>query len=69
MDELGISLLGPTPRGWIDLVREDAHGNRDGDASGIEKPFCPNSPSRDGRLSRTERAFCVFFALRSFLRG
>ena len=29
VDQLGIRPLRPTPRGWIELVREDAHGNRD----------------------------------------
>ena len=28
VDEIGIGPLCPTPRGWIELVREDAHGNR-----------------------------------------
>src|SRR5260370_30311070 len=32
MDQLGIRPLCPAPRGWIELVRKDAHGNRDGDA-------------------------------------
>src|SRR5260370_9880203 len=31
MDELGVSPFYPTPRSCIDLIREDAHGNRDGD--------------------------------------
>src|SRR5439155_22406388 len=31
MDEFGICPLRPTPRGWIELVRKDTHGNRDGD--------------------------------------
>src|SRR4030095_11868197 len=37
MDEFGISPLGPTSRGGIDFVREDAHGNRDGDIFDIKK--------------------------------
>ena len=41
MDQFGIRLLGPAPRGWIEFVREDAHGNRDGNAFGIEIPFAP----------------------------
>ncbi len=28
MDKFGLRPLCPTPRGWIELVREDAHGNR-----------------------------------------
>ena len=42
VDEFGIRPLRPAPRGWIEFVREDAHGNRDGDAFGIEIPVCPN---------------------------
>ena len=38
MDEFGIGPLCPAPRGWIEFVREDAHGNRDGDAFGVEIP-------------------------------
>src|SRR3981189_513791 len=44
MDEFGISPLCPAPRGWIEFVREDAHGNRDGDAFRIEIPFAPILP-------------------------
>src|ERR1700694_4882085 len=36
MDQFGIHPLCPAPRGWIEFVREDAHGNRDGDAFGVE---------------------------------
>src|SRR6266849_5246293 len=38
MDQFGIHPLCPAPRGWIEFVREDAHGNRDGDAFGVEIP-------------------------------
>src|SRR5580704_10525002 len=38
MDEFGIRPLRAAPRAWIEFVREDAHGNRDGDAFGIEIP-------------------------------
>src|SRR5262245_57900037 len=31
MDQLGKHPLSPAARGWIELVREDAHGNRNGD--------------------------------------
>src|SRR5436190_9823686 len=31
VDEVGVRLLRPAPRGLVDLVREDAHGDRDGD--------------------------------------
>ena len=37
VDELRIRLLCPAPRGWIEFVREDAHGNRDGDALDSEE--------------------------------
>jgi hypothetical protein len=36
MDEVGIRPLRPTPRGWIELVRKDTHGYRDGDVFGVE---------------------------------
>ena len=38
MDQFGIRPLRPAPRGWIEFVREDAYGNRNGDAFGVEKP-------------------------------
>jgi hypothetical protein len=37
MNEFGIRLLCPTPRGLIELVRKGAHGDRDGDVFDIEK--------------------------------
>ena len=37
MDEFGIRPLRPAPRGWIELVRKDAHGDRDGDAFDVEE--------------------------------
>src|ERR1700728_4842941 len=37
VNQLGISFLGPTPRGLINLVWKGAHGNRDRDVSRIEK--------------------------------
>ena len=37
VDELGVCPLGPAPRRLILFAREYAHGNRDGDAFGIEK--------------------------------
>src|SRR5438045_6344396 len=43
MDEFGIRPLCPAPRGWIELVRKDAHGNRDGGADALDsderRPF------------------------------
>jgi hypothetical protein len=35
-DDFEIRPLCPTLRGWIKLVRKDAHSNRDGDAFDIE---------------------------------
>ena len=37
VDEFGIRPLRPTPRGLILLARKDAHGNRNGDALGVEE--------------------------------
>ena len=56
MDQFGIRPLCPTPRGWIEFVREDAHGNRDGDAFGIEIPeFAPILPIETGAGKRRVR--------------
>ena len=55
MDEFGIRPLCPAPRGWIEFVREDAHGNRDGDAFGIEKSFAPILPVETGGRKRRVR--------------
>ena len=49
VNQVGIGLLGPTPAEPDSVVGEDAHGNRDGDAFGIEIAPCPNIPNRDGR--------------------
>src|SRR5918998_777694 len=37
VDQVGVGLLGPAPRGLICLAGKDAHGHRDGDALGVEK--------------------------------
>src|SRR6266853_1687779 len=56
MDQFREHPLGPAPRGWIELVREDAHGNRDGDAFGVEIPFAPILPIETGaRQSRVRQ--------------
>src|SRR5256714_3170007 len=55
MDELWIGFFCPTPRSWIELVRKDAHGNRDGDAFGIEIPFAPILPIETGARKRRVR--------------
>src|SRR5207253_9417082 len=36
MDEFGIRALCPAPRGWIEFVRKDAHGNRDGGTDALD---------------------------------
>src|SRR5262245_3621582 len=56
MDQFGIRLLRPAPRGWIEFVREDAHGDRDGDAFGIEiSEFAPILPIETGARERRVR--------------
>ena len=55
MDQFGIRPLCPAPRGWIEFVREDAHGNRDGDAFGTEIPFAPIFPVETGARKRRVR--------------
>src|SRR5215216_5466560 len=37
VDEVGVGLLGPAPRGLVELVGEDAHRRRDGDALDVEE--------------------------------
>ena len=37
VDQFGVRPLSPTPRGRIELVREDAHCYRDRDVLGLEK--------------------------------
>ena len=49
MDQFGEGLLCPALRGWIEFVREDADGSRNGDAFGIEIPeFAPVLPIETG---------------------
>src|SRR4029077_12861196 len=55
MDELGKGLLGPTAWGWIEFVREDTHGNRDGDAFGIEISLAPVFPIETGARNPSVR--------------
>src|ERR1700682_2109155 len=55
MNQFGIRPLCPTPRSWIEFVREDAHGNRDADAFGIEIPFAPILPIETGTRKRRVR--------------
>jgi hypothetical protein len=53
MDQFGKRLLCPAPRGWIEFVREDAYGDRDGDALGIEiAEFAPIFPVETGSRKR-----------------
>ena len=37
VDEVGVGLLGPTPRRLVELSREDAHGSRNLDALDVEE--------------------------------
>ena len=58
MDEFGKRPLCPAARGWIEFVREDAHGDRDGGghAFGIEIPeFTPVLPIETGARERRVR--------------
>src|ERR1700722_6282689 len=56
VDEIGIGLLCPTPRSWIQLVRKYADGNRDGDAFGIEiAKLAPILPVETGARKRRVR--------------
>ena len=55
MDQFGIRLFCPTPWGRIEFVREDAHGNRDGDPFGIEIPLSQNTPIETGAGNRRVR--------------
>ena len=55
MDEFRIRPLCPAPRGRIELIREDAHRNWDGDAFGIEIPFAKIFPVETGARKRRVR--------------
>src|ERR1700726_220944 len=55
VDQLGIGALGPAPRSRIEFVREDAHGDRDGDAFRIEVPFAPILPIETSARKRCVR--------------
>src|SRR5215467_8414722 len=55
MNQFGIRLLCPALWSRIEFVREDAHGNRDGDAFGIEIPFAPILPIETGARKRRVR--------------
>jgi hypothetical protein len=54
VDELGIRPFGPAARGRVDLVRKNAHGDRDGDTFRVEEgqlvlPVEPTSGDPRGR--------------------
>jgi hypothetical protein len=56
MDQFGERPLCPAPRRWIEFVREDDHGNRDGDTLGIEIPeFAPILPIQTDARERRVR--------------
>src|SRR5215203_1583490 len=48
MQQFGVGTFGPAPRGWIQLVGEDAHRGRDGDPFDIEVPFAEILPIETG---------------------
>jgi hypothetical protein len=54
MNEFGVRLFCPTPRGWIELVGKDAHGNGNADVLRGEKGklVFPIQPSRRDRRVR-----------------
>src|SRR5215212_10161492 len=54
-NEIGIRLLGPAPRCRIEFVREDAHGNRDGDTFDVEIPIAEILPVETGARNRRVR--------------
>src|SRR5262245_8678545 len=58
MDQFWIRALRPAPRGRIKLVREDAYGNRDGDAFDIEIAVSPKFPIEPGARERRVRQPC-----------
>jgi hypothetical protein len=55
VNQFRIRLLCPTPRGWIEFVREHAHGDRDGDALGVEIAFAKIFPVKAGAGKRRVR--------------
>src|ERR1700691_2104076 len=55
MYQFRIRSLCPAPRGWIEFIREYAHGNRDRDALGVEIPFAKILPVKTGAGKRGVR--------------
>src|SRR5262245_20185521 len=56
VDQLRIRTFGPAPRSLIELVGEDAHGRRDGDALGGEiAALAPEFPVETGAGNRRVR--------------
>jgi len=55
MDQFWIRTFCPAPWCGIEFVREDAHGDRDGDAFGVEKPFAPILPIETGARNECVR--------------
>jgi hypothetical protein len=55
VDELGIRLLRPAPRRWIEFVREDTHRSRDRNAFDIEISLSPILPIETGPRKRRVR--------------
>src|ERR1700722_1538019 len=55
VNQFRIRPLCPAPRGWIKFVREDTHGNWDGDALGVEIPLAKIFPVKAGAGKRRVR--------------
>src|SRR5688500_6247756 len=55
VNEIGIRLLRPAPRCWIKFVREDAYGNRHGDAFDVEISVAKILPVETGARNRRVR--------------
>src|SRR5262245_32291679 len=56
VNQLRIRTFGPAPRSLIEFVRENAHGNRDGDAFGAEiAALAPEFPVETGARNRRVR--------------
>src|ERR1700721_4896364 len=55
VNQFRIRPLCPAPRGWIKVVRKDAHCDRNGDALGVEIPFAKIFPVKTGAGKRRIR--------------
>src|SRR5918998_6016980 len=73
VDEVGVGLLCPTPRGLICLAGKDARGHRNGDALGVPKAtlvFPIETRRRDPRVRQPiKRDIVEDLLTRQFARG